>query len=227
MHGANQMGLGPDFGNGFGGFGSPEGMAENAVATGAMTEAEAYGSFDAPGNVDGGGLSTAQTNAVPTINVVPDQPISPQITSFTNALKAFMGFSPMQNAMKMGMSMMPQDMRAPMHDVMSLPGYQGLVDNNYGKDPNLAQAYGATTGVPYGHDEAMQNVPVVGSGANLGLATSIENIGGQNVHMGPGFTMNENNYPGYGVNDVTGKGFPDPSDPYIRKRRGTEIAGMI
>ena len=41
----------------------------------------------------------------------------------------------------------------------------------------------------------MQNVPVVGSGAHLGLATNIANVGGQNVHMGPGFMMNENNYP--------------------------------
>jgi hypothetical protein len=135
-------------------------------------------------------------------------------------------FSPMQNAMQWGMSMMPQDMRAPMYGVMDLPGYQGLVEN-LGQDPNLAQAYGATTGVPYGFDEAMQNVPVVGSGAHLGLATNIANIGGQNVHMGPGFMMNENNYPGYGVNPVTGEGFADPGDPYIRKRRGTEIAAMI
>ena len=73
----------------------------------------------------------------------------------------------------------------------------------------------------------MQNVPTVGSGAHLGLATSIESIGGQNVHMGPGFMMNENNYPGYGVNPVTGEGFADPGDPYIRPRRGSEIAAMI
>lgn len=134
--------------------------------------------------------------------------------------------SPTMSIAKGIMSMVPEDMRAPTYGVMSLPGYQGLAEN-LGYDPNLAQAYGATTGVPYGFDEAMQNVPVVGSGAHLGLATSIESIGGKNVHMGPGFMMDENNYPGYGVNPVTGVAMADPGDPYIRRRRGTEIAAMI
>jgi hypothetical protein len=191
---------------------------------------EAYGGGWAdvgdPGMGGPVGPSSKDGSADPTMNVVSGASVPAQVASFTNALKAAMSFSPMQQAMKWGMSMMPQDMRAPMYGVMDLPGYQGLVEN-LGQDPNLAQAYGATTGVPYGFDEAMQNVPVVGSGAHLGLATNIANIGGQNVHMGPGFMMNENNYPGYGVNPVTGEGFADPGDPYIRKRRGTEIAAMI
>ena len=165
----------------------------------------------------------------PTFNFTAGKELAPQIAqqqSFVDGLKAFMGLSPMQNVMQWGMSMMPEQMRAPTYGTMDLPGYQGLTDN-LGYDPGLAQAFGAKSGVPYGFDEAMQNVPVVGSGAHLGLATNIANIGGQNVHMGPGFMMDENNYPGYGVNPVTGEGFADPSDPYIRRRRGTEIAGMI
>ena len=182
-----------------------------AGTQGAMEGATAYGGL---GEVsDGPGLSKAQTNAAPTINIVQDEPIAPQISLYTQALKSFM-------------SMMPEQMRAPMHGVMGLPGYQGLTDN-LGYDPGLAQAFGAKSGVPYGFDEAMQNVPTVGSGAHLGLATNIANVGGQNVHMGPGFMMNENNYPGYGINHVTGEGFADPGDPYIRKQRGSEIAGMI
>ena len=172
------------------------------------------------------GPSSKDGSADPTMNVVSGASVPAQVASFTNALKAAMSFSPMQQAMKWGMSMMPEQMRAPTYGAMGLPGYQGLTDN-LGYDPGLAQAFGAKSGVPYGFDEAMQNVPVVGSGAHLGLATNIANIGGQNVHMGPDFMMNENNYPGYGVNPVTGEGFADPSDPYIRRRRGTEIAGMI
>ena len=173
------------------------------------------------GDIDGG--------ADQTFNFTQDKAIVPQIEeqkSFVNQLKSFLGLSPTLSVAKGLMSMVPENMRAPTYGVMSLPGYQGLT-NNLGYDPNLAQAYGSTTGVPYGFDEAMQNVPVVSSGPHLGLATSIESIGGKNVHMGPGFMMDENNYPGYGVNPVTGEGFADPGDPYIRKRRGTEIAGMI
>jgi len=220
---------------GFGGFGSPEGMAEAEVAAGTMSEAEAFGSFDTPegpGNLGGGGGGEGNlmgNYAAPTGSFQSGTPIANQIQSnniFANAVKTAMRFSPMQQAMKFGMSMMPEQMRAPTYGTMGLPGYQGLTDN-LGYDPGLAQAFGAKSGVPYGFDEAMQNVPVVGSGAHLGLATNIANIGGQNVHMGPGFMMDENNYPGYGVNPVTGEGFADPSDPYIRRRRGTEIAGMI
>ena len=220
MHGANQMGLGPDFGNGFGGFGSPEGMAENAVATGTMTEAEAYGSFDVPGNVDGGGgLSTAQTNAVPTINVVPDQPISPQITSFTNALKAFMGFGPMQQAMKWGMSMMPEQMRAPTRTM----NMDELAAGVQAMGPGFNMEPGAIPSAQGGR----MNVPMTGFGANMGIASNVANIGGQNVHMGPGMMMNEDFFPGYGTNPFSGAAMADPSDPYIRQRRGTEIAGMV
>jgi hypothetical protein len=45
--------------------------------------------------------------------------------------------------------------------------------------------------------------------------------------MGPGMTMNEDFFPGYGTNPFSGDAMADPSDPYIRKKRGTEIAAMI
>lgn len=198
--------------------GGPGNLADAAVGMeGAMEGATAS---EGLGNV---------TSANPTFSFTQDQAITPQIEkqkTFVNQLKSFLNLSPTFSVAKSLMSMVPENMRAPTYGVMSLPGYQGLT-NNLGYDPNLAQAYGATTGVPYGFDEAMQNVPVVGSGPHLGLATSIANIGGNNVHMGPGFMMDENNYPGYGVNPVTGEGFADPSDPYIRQRRSGEIAGMI
>ena len=198
--------------------GGPGNIADAAVGTaGAMEGATAS---EGLGNV---------TSANPTFSFAADQPISPQIAkqkSFLDQLKGVLNFSPTLSITKSLMSMVPENMRAPTYGVMSLPGYQGLVEN-LGYDPNLAQAYGSTTGVPYGFDEAMQNVPVVNSGAHLGLATSIESIGGKNVHMGPGFMMDENNYPGYGVNPVTGVAMADPGDPYIRRRRGTEIAAMI
>ena len=58
-------------------------------------------------------------------------------------------------------------------------------------------------------------------------ATSIQNWGGQDVHVGPGYQMNEDFFPGYGVNPYSGVAMADPSDPYIRKNRGSEIAAMI
>ena len=87
-------------------------LADAAVGTaGAMEGATAS---EGLGEISGGpGLSTAQTNAVPTMNVVPDKSLPKQVTSFTDALKAAMSFSPMQQAMKWGMSMMPEQMRAP------------------------------------------------------------------------------------------------------------------
>ena len=193
-------------------------LADAAVGTaGAMEGATAS---EGLGNV---------TSANPTFSFNADQPISPQIAkqkSFLDQLKGVLNFSPTLSITKSLMSMVPENMRAPTYGVMSLPGYQGLT-NNLGYDPNLAQAYGTTTGVPYGFDEAMQNVPVVGSGPHLGLATSIANIGGKAVHMGPGFMMDENNYPGYGFNPVTGEGFSEGGWDYIRPRRGTEITELI
>ena len=71
------------------------------------------------------------------------------------------------------------------------------------------------------------SVPMSGSGAHLGIASNIANVGGQNVHMGPGMQMNEDFFPGYGENPFSGVAMADPGDPYIRKQRGSEIAAMI
>jgi len=197
----------------FGEFGSPEGMAEAAVAAGAMSEAEAYGSFDTPDNIDGGG------GATPVMDITPGMPISPQINSFVNALKMAMNFSPMQQAMRFGMSMMPEQMRAP---TMSM-----------NLDQLAAGVQSMGPGFELGPDlissslGGRMNVPMSGSGAHLGIASEIANIGGQNVHMGPGMPMNENFYPGYGTNPFSGVAMADPSDPYIRKKRGAEIAALI
>jgi len=122
----------------------------------------------------------------------------------------------------------------PMQDVMSVPNYNAFTDN-LGYDPGLAQASGTLSGVPqyshepmdplaaYGYGEMMQNVPMVGSGVHQGLASQIDNIGGQNLHRGIGFQANEKNYAGFGGNPL-GPAFADPS-PYVRKPRN--IAQMI
>ena len=81
---------------------------------------------------------------------------------------------------------------------------------------------------PYANPhEDITTVAMAGSGAHMAPATAIENWGGKNVHVGPGYPMDENFYPGFGVNPYSGVAMADPSDPYIRKQRGTEIAGMI
>ena len=240
----------------FGGFGSPEGMAEAAVAAGAMSEVEASGGFNEysmdtagwPGQ-GGGGAANLMGNygapidfhgqfaglashpmtsgyagsgvrgfTAPTMSFTADQPLGQQITqqqSFVDGLKAFMGLSPTRMGMgflaRMGdltptMSFMASDPRADAPiTTAGIPGY-------------LGQNYGAGT---------ITDVAMAGSGAHMAPATAIENWGGQNVHVGPGYPMDENFYPGYGTNPFSGVAMADPSDPYIRRRRGTEIAGMI
>jgi hypothetical protein len=165
------------------------------------------------------GPSSKDGSADPTMNVVSGASVPAQVASFTNALKAAMSFSPMQQAMKWGMSMMPEQMRAP---TMSM-----------NLDQLAAGVQSMGPGFELGPDlissslGGRMNVPMSGSGAHLGIASEIANIGGQNVYMGPGMTMNEDFFPGYGKNPFSGVAMADPGDPYIRRRRGTEIAGMI
>ena len=98
----------------------------------------------------------------------------------------------------------PRAMNAPI-TTAGIPGY-------------LGQNYGVGT---------ITDVAMSGSGAHMAPATSIQNWGGQDVHVGPGYQMNEDFFPGYGVNPYSGVAMADPSDPYIRKNRGSEIAAMI
>jgi len=209
MHGANQMGLGPDFGNGFGGFGSPEGMAEDAVATGAMTEAEAYGSFDTPGNVDGGADQTFSYTAGVSL---PKQVVEQE--NFTNALKAVM------NAVVPGLGMM-QNLGRLLGSQIGNPPNEMMTQEALNR--GLLDQYSSTSlATPMGHPhmDNMMSVPMSGFGAQLGIATARDQHTGLN--MGPG----RPGEPG-DVNRHSGIAYADPSDPYIRRRRGTEIAGMI
>jgi hypothetical protein len=131
-------------------------------------------------------------------------------------------FSPMNKAISWGMSMMPEQMRAPtmnMNIDQLAAGVQAM-GPGFQLSPDLISS----------SFNGQMSVPMSGSGAHLGIASEIANIGGQNVHMGPGMTMNEDFFPGYGVNPFSGVAMADPSDPYIRPnrvQRGGEIAGMI
>ena len=103
----------------------------------------------------------------------------------------------------------PLAMNAPI-TTAGIPGY-------------LGQNYGVGT---------ITDVAMSGSGAHMAPATSIQNWGGQDVHVGPGYQMNmagieDGFFPGYGVNPYSGVAMADPSDPYIRKNRGSEIVAMI
>jgi len=195
-------------------------LADAAVGTaGAMEGATAS---EGLGEISGGpGLSAAQVNAVPTMSVVPDKSLPKQVTSFTNALKAAMNLTPTRMAMSLlartgdltpTMSFMADDPRA-MNAPVTTAGIPGYLGQNYG--------VGTIT-----------DVAMSGSGAHMAPATSIQNWGGQDVHVGPGYQMNmagieDGFFPGYGVNPYSGVAMADPSDPYIRKNRGSEIVAMI
>ena len=215
---------------GFGGFGSPEGMAEAAVASGAMSEAEAYGGFDTPetdaieGGSGGGSGNLMGNYAAPTGNFQSGVSIAKQVDKnniFANAVKAAMNLTPTRMAMSLlartgdltpTMSFMADDPRA-MNAPITTAGIPGYLGQNYG--------VGTIT-----------DVAMSGSGAHMAPATSIQNWGGQDVHVGPGYQMNmagieDGFFPGYGVNPYSGVAMADPSDPYIRKNRGSEIVAMI
>jgi len=182
-------------------------------------ESAAMNDLMAASRAVGKGLSTTQVEAVPTMNIIPGQSQPEQVNAFVRAVQAAMSFSPVQQAMQLGMSMMPEQMRAP---TMSM-----------NLDQLTAGVQSMGPGFELGPDlissslGGRMNVPMSGSGAHLGIASEIANIGGQNVHMGPGMPMNENFYPGYGTNPFRGVAMADPSDPYIRKKRGAEIAALI
>lgn len=162
---------------------------------------------------------SSEGGATPVMDITPGMPISPQINSFVNALKTAMSFSPMQQAMKWGMSMMPEQMRAPTMNMN--------IDQLAAGVQAMGPGFELSPGLISSSFNGQMNVPMSGSGAHLGIASEIANIGGQNVHMGPGMTMNEDFFPGYGTNPFSGVAMADPGDPYIRKRRGTEMAAMI
>lgn len=205
---------------GFGGFGSPEGMAEDAVASGAMSEAEAYGGFDTPetdaidGGSGGGSGNLMGNYAAPTGSFKSGVPVARQVKDnniFANAVKAAMSLSPT----RMAMSLIANVVGNPPNEMMSRSMLdQGLRNQYSGLDTSLATPMG------HPHVDNMMSVPMAGFGAQLGIATARDPHTGLN--MGPG----RPGEPG-DVNPFSGVPYADPSDPYIRKKRGSEIAAMI
>mgnify|MGYP003146489708 CR=1 FL=1 len=190
--------------------GGPGNIADAAVGTaGAMEGATAS---EGLGEISGGpGLSAAQVNAVPTMSVVPDKSLPKQVTSFTNALKAAMSLSPT----RMAMSLIANVVGNPPNEMMSQSMLnQGLIDQFSPLDSSLATPMG------HPHMDNMMSVPMSGFGARLGIATARDPHTGLN--MGPG----RPGEPG-DVNPFSGVMYGEGSDPYIRPRRGTEIAELI
>ena len=223
--------------DGFGGFGSPEGMAEDAVASGAMTEAEAYGGFDTPetdaidGGSGGGSGNLMGNYAVPTGNFKSGVNITQQVKDnsiYANAVKSVMtamvpGLSMVQNLGRL----LGSQIGSPPNEMMSQVTLdQGLRDQYSGLGTSLAtdmghpHTGGPMLGSPAFANESMMSVPMSGFGAQLGIATARDPHTGLN--MGPG----RPGEPG-DVNPFSGVAYADPGDPYIRKKRGTEIVGMI
>ena len=94
-------------------------------------------------------------------------------------------------------------------------------------DPNTYDFDNLTTTFtgPETERQGLISAKMSGFGARKGIATGIDPRTG--LHVGPGYPMSEDFFPGYGVNPYTGDAMADPGDPYIRKKRGTEIVGMV
>ena len=97
-----------------------------------------------------------------------------------------------------------------------------LTDMGMTRDAYNATNMASNIGNP--HMDGMMSVPMSGSGARMGIATGRNP---QGLNIGPGFQGSQNVMPGQGVNPFSGVGMADPPDPYIRQRRGTEMAAMI
>ena len=97
-----------------------------------------------------------------------------------------------------------------------------LTDMGMTRDAYNATNMASNIGNP--HMDGMMSVPMSGSGARMGIATGRNP---QGLNIGPGFQGSQDVMPGQGVNPFSGDAMADPSDPYIRNKRGTEIAAMI
>ena len=97
-----------------------------------------------------------------------------------------------------------------------------LTDMGMTRDAYNATNMASNIGNP--HMDGMMSVPMSGSGARMGIATGRNP---QGLNIGPGFQGSQDVMPGQGVNPFSGVAMADPGDPYIRKRRGTEMAAMI
>jgi hypothetical protein len=93
-------------------------------------------------------------------------------------------------------------------------------------DPNTYDFDNLTTTFtgPEQGRQGLISAAMSGSGARMGIATGRNP---QGLNIGPGFQGSQNVGPGFGVNPYSGVGMADPPDPYIRQRRGTEMAAMI
>jgi len=153
----------------------------------------------------------------PTFNFTSGQPLGPQIAqqnAFTNALKSAM------TAMVPGLGMM-QGFGRVLGSFVGNPPNEMMTQNALNQGL-MSQFSNTSLATPMGHPhrDNMMSVPMSGSGAQLGIATARDPTTGLN--MGPG----RPGEPG-DVNPFSGIAYADPPDPYIRKRRGTEIAAMI
>ena len=134
--------------------------------------------------------------------------------TYTNALKAVM------NAVIPGLGMMQNLGRLLGSQIGNVPNE---MMSQEALNRGLLDQYSSTSlATPMGHPhmDNMMSVPMSGFGAQQGIATARDPHTGLN--MGPG----RPGEPG-DVNPWSGVPYADPGDPYIRPRRGTEIAGMI
>jgi len=175
------------------------------------------------GDIDGG--------ADPTFSYTAGRSLPKQVVeqeTYTNALKAVMdavvpGLGMMQN---LGRLLGSQIGNVPNEMMSQVTLDQGLIDQFSPIGSSLATQMGhphtggPMFGAPAFANESFHSVPMSGFGAQMGIAVARDPITGLN--MGPG----RPGEPG-DVNPFSGVPYADPSDPYIRKPRGTEIAALI
>ena len=169
--------------------------------------------------------------AAPTGNFKSGVPIAQQVKDnniYANAVKSAMtamvpGLGMVQN---LGRLLGSQIGNVPNEMMSQVTLDQGLIDQFSPIGSSLATPMGhphtggPMLGSPAFANESMMSVPMSGFGAQLGIATARDPHTGLN--MGPG----RPGEPG-DVNPFSGVAYADPGDPYIRKKRGTEIAAMI
>ena len=215
----------------FGGFGSPEGLAESEGVDayggfgGGLGESSAGGAdaYDAS-NTGNYGMQAPMGN-VSIVDAIASalglgQPAK-QTGTFPagqSMAKSFADLTPGRALAKFGTMMLGGDLTP--RGVMTTDTHNLMQQNQFmEQDPSLFSNYPTD---PYAEQSRANliSAALAGSGPQQGLASSVENIGGIPVNVGPPLIMD----PGE-MNPMNKEMFQGGADPYVRRPRN--IAQMI
>ena len=213
---------------GWGEFGYGNVAQDDAVAAigEAMAGTQGMGLGGPVGPSSGGSADAFDESNNPTFSFTSGKALGPQI-DYANAVKAAMSFATPLGAVQWGGRLLGSIIGNTRNSNFANRAMLDAGLRAQYTDPNTYDFDNLTTTFtgPETERQGLISAKMSGFGARKGIATGIDPYTG--LHVGPGYPMSEDFFPGYGVNPYTGDAMADPGDPYIRKKRGTEIVGMV